>query len=82
MPHTQSKIDGYMFFKPPPAKTPALRAKLVDPEQPYNFVVPATGKWKARVAPPREVGAAMALLLRALSDSQRLLRTACGWAVK
>lgn len=48
----QSKVEGYVFFKPPPAKTPALRSGLINPEQPYNFIIPATGGWKVRGSDP------------------------------
>lgn len=47
----QSKVDGYVFFKPAPAKTPALRSGLINPEQPYNFLLPSGKGWKVRRRP-------------------------------
>lgn len=42
---------GFVTFRPGPAKTPALRSGVIDPEAPYVFNLPKSGGWKeAKVA--------------------------------
>ena len=51
-PILQSKLPGYVFFRPSADKTPALRSSAIDPKQPYNFVLPAGGRWRELKARP------------------------------
>jgi hypothetical protein len=38
--------EGFVTFRPTPAKTPALRSGTIDPNAPYTFSLPKNKRWK------------------------------------